>query len=121
MAARLAGLIDRRGESVKIYRKTLGAVGAYGDAAETWTLQATENMLLKRFTTVMIPRAETNTNLAGRLKNVEIMAYAKGDSVAQDEDKLVANNVNWRVVYSETAKVGSTDRLLLLCLARFDE
>ena len=40
MSARLSSLIDRRGETAGIYRKSRGTVDSYGDAAESWSLQA---------------------------------------------------------------------------------
>lgn len=119
MAARLAGLIDRHGESVGIYRKSSGAVDGYGDAAVTWSLAATEFVLIKPFNPSMGSQLENNIDVAGRLKDVVKLGYAKSDSVAVQDDYLLAGSEKWRVLLVSPFKVGNTTRIKILCLSRF--
>lgn len=119
MSARIAGLIDRLGQSVGIYRKTAGALDSYGDTAEDWTLQATENMLIQAYSRSMIRQTDTVLAAAGRLKNIEKLAYTKNSSVAASGDYLLVDSVKWRIVHVEPLVVGSSTHVKVACLSKF--
>lgn len=119
MSARLSSLIDRRGETAGIYRKSRGTVDSYGDAAESWSLQASEKMLLRPFCKDMVSKAEVSLGVAGKLNDVENIAYAKSSSVAAVDDYLLIDSVKWRVLYVFTVNVSASARLKMLALKRF--
>ena len=55
-------------------------------------------MLIQTYSRSMIRQTDTVLAAAGRLKNIEKLAYAKSSSVAASGDYLLVDSTKWRVV-----------------------
>jgi len=95
-------LVRRTGENVGIYRETEGAVGAYGDPASTWDLQATEKILITR------PKASARDSIAGRIDDSEYVGYLLSDSVVMSHDYLLLDSIKYEVINADTLKKRGT-------------
>ena len=95
-------LVRRTGEDVGIYRETEGALGAYGDPASTWALQATEKILITR------PKASARDSIAGRIDSSEYVAYLLPDTVVRSHDYLLLDAVKYEVIVIDTLKKRGT-------------
>jgi len=96
-------LVRRTGEDVGIYRETEGALGAYGDPASTWALQATEKILITR------PKASARDSIAGRIDSSEYVAYLLSTSSVASHDYLLLDSVKYEVITVDTLKKRGTD------------
>ena len=96
-------MVRRTGENVGIYRETEGVVGAYGDPASTWALQATEKILITK------PKASYRDGIAGRIDDSAYVGYLLSDSVARGHDYLLLDSVKYEVVTVDTLKKRGTD------------
>lgn len=110
-ARALKSMIARKGEDVDIYRKSSGAVDAYGDAAPTWTKQATEKMLVVPLTSQSTILRNLRVDVAGKYENVEQIAYAKSDSVIAKNDRLDVGALQWTVLYVEPFRIQGSARI----------
>lgn len=106
--------LERFGESVDIYRKTSGILDDYGDASPTWAKQTSENVLFD-----MPSSFKFSHEVAGRMKDVEILAYAKSASVVIGGDYLDATT-KWFVLFTEDYKVSGNTLYKILFLKRFE-
>ena len=98
-----------------IYRETEGVVGAYGDPASTWALQATEKILITR------PKASARDSIAGRIDDSEYVAYLLSASVARSHDYLLLDAVKYEIINVDTLKKRGTDFGSVAQLRRLEE
>ena len=108
-------LVKRKGENVGIYRETEGAVGTYGDPASTWTLAATEKILITR------PKASARDTIAGRIDDSEYIGYCLSDSIVRSHDYLLLDDVKYEVVNVDTLKKRGTSFGRVAKLDKMDE
>ena len=103
MMAWINSLVTRTGEDVGIYRETEGALGAYGDPASTWALQATEKILITK------PKASARDSVAGRIDDSAYIGYLLSTSVVRSHDFLLLDAVKYEVINADTLKKRGTD------------
>ncbi len=108
-------LVKRTGEDIGIYRETEGAVGDYGDPASTWTLVATEKILITR------PKASARDSTAGRIDDSEYIGYLLSSSVARGHDYLLLDEVKYEVINVDTLKKRGTSFGKIAKLNKMDE
>ena len=109
--------LQRFGEEVDIYRKSEGSADDYGDAAPTWSEQATEYVMFD--TLEGFSGFTARHEVAGRMKDVEKIAYAKSDTDAEAGDYLDASE-NWFILFTEPFKVAANTVYTILFLKRFE-
>jgi len=107
--------IRRTGEDVPIYRETEGAVGTYGDPASTWSVVATERMLITR------PRASAVDSIAGRIDKSEYVAHLLSDTVARSHDYLLLDGVKYEIINVDTTKKRGTSFSKVAQIKKMDE
>lgn len=117
MSARMESMISRLGESVTVYKQSLGKVDDYGDKAETWTSAGSETVIIVPLTQ---QRLNEYASVLGRLKEVEKLAYTKVGSVAVEGTYLSTNLYGkYRVMHCEPVVLGGIHRFNLLFLSQF--
>jgi len=111
-------MVKRTGENIAIYRETEGAVGSYGDPASTWSVVATEKILITR------PRASVYRavdSIAGRIDQSEYVAYLLPATVAKSHDYLLLDTVKYEIINVDTLKKRGTNFGCVAQLKRMDE
>jgi len=110
--------LERFGEEVDIYRKTEGSLDDYGDATPTWSKQATEYVLFDRLEG--FSGFTARHEVAGRMKDVEKVAYAKSGTEAAAGDYLDASE-KWFILFTEPFKVAANTVYTILFLRHYEE
>ena len=108
-------LVTRTGEDVAIYREAEGALGAYGDPASTWAVQATEKILITR------PKASARDSIAGRIDDSAYDGYLLSTSVARSHDYLLLDGEKYEVINVDTLQKRGTDFGKVSQLRKMDE
>lgn len=103
----IADLIDRRGETVSIYRRSQSGVDEFNRPAYSWTLQASEKAFIQHVTRAA-NIAEIITT-AGELTVDDHVGYFLHDSVIQDDDQIEWDGNRYDVLAVQTRRLsGST-------------
>ena len=109
--------LERFGEEVDIYRKSEGSLDDYGDAAPTWAKQTSEYILFDK--SGSLSELTVRHEVSGRMKDVELIAYAKSGTAIQAGDYLDAT-VNWFVLFTDPFDMAGNMVYTTLFLKRFE-
>jgi len=113
----ISDLIDRRGESVSIYRRTESGTDEFNRPVYTWTLQATEKAAI-------FPAGSTAGEAileAGEVAVGDHVGYFKPDSEVQRNDQVEWNDVRFDVKGVRVHRVGGSTRFLEAVMERMIE
>jgi hypothetical protein len=115
----IADLIDRRGEDVQIYRRSVSGTDEFNRPKYTWALQATEKAVVQGYKWNMV--LGEMIAYAGELTADDKAGFFKADSAVQDDDQVVHAGIRYDVKAVKVNRVGGSTQLKICVLKRMIE
>jgi len=115
----VADLIDRRGETVSIYRRSQSGVDEFNRPRYAWSLQAEEEAFVQHVTRVS--GVGEIVTYAGELTVDDRVGFFKGDSVVQDDDQVEWAGNRYDVRAVQPRRVGGSTAFKVAVLKRLIE
>jgi len=99
----ISDMIDRRGEDVQIYRRSVSGTDEFNRPKYSWALQATEKAFVQSYNRVI---SEVIT-YAGEVTVDDMIGFFRADSAVQGDDQVIHSSIRYDVKAVMDKRVGS--------------
>ena len=108
----ISAVIDAKGESLAIKRRTQTGTDDYGKPIYTWATTATENIFLQPL------NAQEISGLAGEYTPKDLKGFFKADSAVLEDDRVTWSSVDYEIKGLKIWKVSGSTKYLQAYLKR---